>query len=438
METTKQFYRKNSITIKALLVAFLTLLMLIPVGMVKSLVKERQGNKDAEQTEIGWKWGGRQQLTGPILVLKYTSEFNTNDVKMAYFLPDEFSVDGNVKPEERTRGVQKILNYQADMKVSGLFSFPDTEKLGIKSSQILWNASYMMIGIPNLQGIKNKIIFKVNDQAQEVTPSIPKNDILDSGITIPLSLDPEQRNSYKFNFDLTLNGTEGLYFLPIGKQTNIHLSSTWKSVEYIGDFIATEKADTKNGIDARWDIFDYNRNFTQRWIGPNVNFEKSRIGIDLELPLDHYQKTLRAVKYAIMFIVLTFLVFFIVELTSKNPIHPVQYLLVSFALVLFYCLLLAFSEKIGFDWSYLISATATIILITLYSRSIFRNKMRTIFMGIFLTILYVFLYVVIQLEDMALLLGSIGLFITLAAVMYASRKIEWYKEDKDDQSSAPN
>lgn len=434
MENRNLLLRKNSTTQKVIIVALLTLVMLIPVSMLKNMVKERQGNKNAEQTEMGWKWGGRQQLTGPILVIPYTEDPNrTGSIKYAYILPDLFNVKGNIIPEKRTRGVQKVLNYQAIMNVDGEFPFPNTEKLNIHPSQVVWEDCFIMLGIPNLQGIKNKITFNINNKPSEIIPGVPANDIIDSGITAKIRLDPDNKNTLKYNFDLTLNGTEGIYFLPVGKQTSIHMQSTWHAVRYTGNFVATEKTEVKDGIDAKWDIFDYNRNFTQMWTGENKKLQESVLGIDLELPIDHYQKTLRAVKYAIMFIVLTFLVFFMLELLGKKRIHPIQYLLVSSALVLFYSLLLSLSEHIGFDKSYVVSSLAVIALITAYSHSIFKNKKQTIFMGLFLLILYLFLYIVIQMEDMALLLGSIGLFIALATVMYTSRKIDWYKEDSQTQ-----
>jgi len=407
--------------------------------MVKSLIIERQGNKDAEQTEIGWKHGGKQLITGPILVVPYTyTKDNISEKKLAYFLPDEYLVDANVKPEERTRGIQKILNYQADMKVNGRFSFPEVGHIGIDPATVSWDECFLVTGVPHLQNIKNKIIFKINNQPSEVINTVSQNDLIAKGIMIKLPLlNPERKDNIEYNLELTLNGTESLYLNPVGKYTSIHLTSNWESVEYIGDFLATEKTDTANGIDAQWDIFDYNRDYTQSWKGKNGNFEKSIVGIDFELPLNHYDKTLRAVKYAIMFIVLTFLVFFLVELVSKKRIHPVQYLLVSLALILFYTLLLAFSEHIGFTWAYIISSVATILLITAYSHSIFKEIKQTIFMGIFLIILYLYLYIVLQLENMALLFGAIGLFTALAVVMYVLRKVEWYKNDKTPNIVVP-
>jgi inner membrane protein len=167
------------------------------------------------------------------------------------------------------------------------------------------------------------------------------------------------------------------------------------------------------------------------WSGKNNEFTQSLLGIDLRQPIDHYEKSMRSAKYAVLFIALTFLVFFLVELISHRRIHPFQYLLVSFALVLFYCLLLAFSEHIGFNRAYLVSAAAIIALITAYSKTIFNSLRQTAIMAVFLLALYTFLYVLLQLEDMALLFGSIGLFVALAAIMYASRKVNWYKESEE-------
>lgn len=432
METTKNFFRNQTLTTKIVIVVVLTLLMLIPIGMVKSLIQEREGNKLAEQTEMSNRWGGRQLLTGPVLVLPLKKDINEKGIASSfiYYLPDEYKVTGDIKPEERTRGIQKILSYQSAMHFEGKFVSPDCSKLAIDQSTILWDEAYVVMGISNLQGVKNKIVFNLNGSPQEILANVGDNDLIRSGVMVKMPLSSaDMVKSYNFDFDLVLNGTDGLHFLPIGKQTSVHLKSTWKSVAYTGDYVPTEKSDIKDGIDAQWDIFDYNRSYTQMWVGKNDSFGSNKLGLDLLLPVDHYQKTMRAVKYAIMFIALTFLVFFMVELLSKKRIHPVQYLLVSFALILFYSLLLALSEHIGFDWSYLVSALAIVLLITAYSHSIFKSKKETVFMGIFLSGLYVFLYVVIQLEDMALLLGSIGLFIALATVMFVSRKINWYKDD---------
>ncbi|NDW10639.1 cell envelope integrity protein CreD [Dysgonomonas sp. 520] len=428
--------KANTITVKAILVAVLTLLMLIPVGMIKSLIEERTQNKVQVQDDISSKWGGKQSITGPILVLpyKHVSGEGTEKTLFAYFLPDEYNIDGKMDTEERSRGVYDILCYQAQAKISGKFLTPDVRKLGLNPDHMKWDEAYVLIGIPHLQGIKNQISFNWNGKPQGELSSAVNKEILPSGLTIKVPINPESLMSYNFDFDLTLNGTQGIEFTPIGKQTHIHISSLWKTATFSGDFLPNKRVVDDNGFDAQWDIFDYNRDYPQMWItGGYSDLQKSNLGVDLLLPIDEYQQTMRSAKYAVMFIALTFLVFFLVEILGKRKIHPIQYVLVSLALVLFYTLLLSFSEHMQFALSYLISAAATVILITAYSKTIFKDLKQTLLMGGFLAGLYTYLYVVLQLEDTALLIGSVGLFVALAIVMFILRKVNWYKkEDKQD------
>lgn len=437
-------FTTNTIIIKIIVVAVLTLLMLIPVSMIRSLIEEREKSQQDVQDEISSKWGGSQKVTGPILVLPYESGSSNknqeNTISYAYFLPDDYKVEGTINAEERARTLYKTLVYQSKLHISGEFKFPDYEKLNIKDEQVRWEDAFFLIDIPYLQGIKNKIVLNVNGEPLNVSPSVKNNDITDSGLSIKMPIDRANATGFKFDFDLNLNGSKGLYLVPVGKENRINLKSDWKTVSFGGIFLPNDRTIDNNGFDAKWDIFDYNRNYIQMWVGSNESLQSSTLGMEFKFPVDQYQMSMRSVKYAIMFIALTFVIFFLIELLSQKRIHPVQYLLVSIGLVLFYSLLLALSEHISFSLSYLCSAIATIALITTYSSSIFRDKKQTLLMGGFLTTLYIYLYVVLQLEDLALLFGSVGLFIVLAIVMYVSRKVNWYKpkENKNiDNNETP-
>lgn len=426
----------NMIFVKVIVVAVLIALMLLPINLVRSLVEEREGNQKAVQDEISQKWSGIQTISGPVLVLPVQSGTDKNQnviTNYAYFLPDSFNVEGNIKTEERSRTLFKTLLYQSNLHVSGTFSLPDYAKLNIKPEQVMWDKAFVLIGITDLQGIKNKIVFNVNGKPQIVQPGIKNNSFASSGVTVEMPLD-SAINSYDFNFELALNGSEGLYFNPVGKESTIHLKSPWNTVSFDGNFLPTERTVNKDGFDAKWDIFDYNRNYVQMWVGDNDVLKSSTLGVDMKFPVDKYQMTMRSVKYAIMFIVLTFVVFFLVELLSRKRIHPVQYLLVSSGLVIFYILLLAISEHLSFGLSYLISSSATTILISLYSITMFRSTKQAGMMGLFLAGLYTYLYIVLQLENLSLLFGAIGLFIALAIVMFVLRRVNWYNDDnKSDQ-----
>ncbi|MDU1891599.1 MAG: cell envelope integrity protein CreD [Dysgonomonas sp.] len=433
----------DTIIVKIIVVAVLALLMLLPVKLIEGLIDEREQNQKTVQDEISTKWGGSQQITGPILVLPYETiqaagAVNAQKViNYAYFLPDTYNVTGDMKTEERKRTLYSSLVYQSVLKVDGKFAKPDYEQLNLKQDQIQWQNAFIMLGIPYLQGVKNKMVFNVNGKKLDVQPGLKQNHLVESGLTVNLPLDPEALTDYNFSFDLSLNGSEGLYFTPVGKENNIQLKSNWNTVVFSGAFLPEKRTVEKTGFDAQWNVFDYNRNYVQMWTGSNDNLRSSSLGVELRTPVDQYQMATRSAKYAIMFIALTFVVFFLVELLSKKRIHPVQYLLVSCALVLFYTLLLAISEQIGFQLAYLISAIATTGLITAYSTTMFHNIKQSAMMGVFLSGLYIYLYIILQLESLSLLFGAIGLFIALAIVMYVLRKVEWYKK-KDEEGSSEN
>jgi inner membrane protein len=224
---------------------------------------------------------------------------------------------------------------------------------------------------------------------------------------------------------LNLKGSQNLYFNPVGKVTDITLKSSWNNPSFNGAYLPDDRQISKSGFSAHWNILNLNRNFPQVWINDSYNLNDSELGVDLILPIDIYQKTYRAIKYAFLTLCLTFLAFFFIETLKKKFIHPVQYLLIGISLVLFYSLLLSTSEYINYYLSYAISAILTILLISGYVRAILKSNKLTLLMSLMLVILYSFIFIIIQLQDSALLVGSLGIFIILAVVMFLSRKIDW-------------
>ncbi len=433
----------DSATFKSMLIGVLILLMLIPVNMIRQLIAEREHTSESVASEISSKWGDRQTLTGPIIVVPYKYNMMDNNTlkevrDYAYFLPEELDIEAGMDPEIRYRSIYKVVVYQANIKVKGFFDHPNFEKLNRAVTSIDWANAFVCIGISDMRGVRSEIAFNWNNDKKEVASGISGTRIVESGVTvkIPLSAENSNNKTYAFDFNMTLNGSSGLFFIPVGKTTKAVVLSSWKSPSFDGAFLPDQREITSSGFNSQWNVFNYNRNFPQMWTGDSYHIDSSEFGTNLLLPVDHYQKTTRSVKYAIMFIALTFLVFFLVELISHKRIHPLQYLLVSIGLVLFYSLLLALSEQMNFNLAYALSAVGIISLITAYSHSIFKQTKQTVVMGVFLIMLYLFLYVVLQLEDMALLIGSIGLFIALAVVMYISRKVDWYHTQDDDLSQS--
>ena len=219
-----------------------------------------------------------------------------------------------------------------------------------------------------------------------------------------------------------------LYFVPLGKENNIELSSTYPTPSFDGSFIPDTRQVTDKGFNAKWKVLHLNRNYPQQWTSNKFNVTSSAFGVNFLVAVDHYLKATRAAKYAILIIALTFMGFFFVEIINKTRIHPFQYILVGLAICIFYALLLAFSEHIGFNYAYILSSILVLGAIAYYSKYMFANARTTTLLTSVLVIIYGFIYVIIQLEDYALLMGSIGLFIVLLVTMHLSRKIKFYND----------
>lgn len=412
---------KNSIGLRLAMVGFLTLILLVPATIVGFLVGEREQRQEEAVKEVGSKWGNTQTITGPIISVPYKAN---KDTKVAYFLPVELNISGDIDPQILKRGIYEITAYNSKLKIAGQFIHPNFSQLGVSGSNVLWNEAKILVGLSDMRGVNEKISLNWNDRILALNPGMSAPQIADSGVSVIAPLGAE---TYKFSFDLNLNGSQSLNFIPLGKETNVNLSSQWANPSFDGAFLPDQREVSKDGFTAQWKILSLNRNYPQSFNDSDrYNLRESGFGVKFLVPVDQYQKTTRSIKYAIMFIALTFLTFFFVEIFNKKRIHPIQYLLVGFALLVFYTLLLSISEHTDFNIAYSISSLATIILIVLYSMSIFKNRILTLALGGILVILYGFMYVVLQLQDYALLMGSIGLFLVLAAVMFISRKIDWY------------
>jgi inner membrane protein len=403
--------------------------MLIPGAMIRNLISEREQTQVDVISEIGSKWGYGQTINGPVLSIPYYHYIEQDDkqyreIRFAHFLPGELVVDADITPEIRYRGIYKTVVYNTVLKISGSFDFPDTDKLKIERSLVLMDDALLQVGITDMRGIQQVLPFEWNQQELEVEPGIPTGDISSSGFHVKISL--EERDRFDFQFELNLNGSDHLYFVPVGKSTNIRMKSSWRHPRFDGAFLPDKRDISDDGFEASWNVLHLNRNYPQSWKGSAYHTEESAFGCFLILPVDQYQKTMRSAKYAIMFIALTFMIFFFVEILNRRRIHPVQYLLVGLSISIFYVLLLSLGEQIGFNLSYLISGVAIVGLITAYAASIFRHLKLTMILGICLLLLYVFLFILIQLQDYALLLGSIGLFIAMGLIMYTSRNVDWY------------
>ena len=426
---------KTSVTIKLFTITVLVLLMLVPAEMIKSVINERQNLNEQSTREVSNEWAADQQITGPVLTvpITYTKLVNGNtetEYDYLQILPEKLSVNGTVDPRELKRGIYKVVVYESKMQVSGKFNAADSINNNTGGT-LHWENAFLSIGISDMRGIKNALQININGTPARVTAGIKLHDLPASGVTIPY---PIQANAgtLDFNFNLDLQGSNNLSFVPVGNTTDIKITSPWSSPSFMGNFLPDERTVDESGFTAQWNVLQLNRNYPQTWQGDQYfeAMQSSAFGVDLIQSLGDYQKSMRSVKYAILTIALTFLVFFLTEILNGNRIHPFQYILVGLALCLFYILLVSLSEQMPFNSAYFIAAGTIIFMITFYARAVFRSMKLALILSIILVGLYSFLFVTLQMSDYALLMGSIGLTVMLGLTMYFTRKIDWYSVRK--------
>ena len=428
---------RRSVTIKLISIGFLILILLIPTTMMQSLIYERQTLHDQAIEDISSKWGGKQTIGGPVLSVPYTASLKDERgnieyvTRYAHFLPEVLNIDGKVFPEKRYRGLYVVVLYKTNIHISGKFTLHDILEAGLNAGSCQFDKAFISIGITDLRGINDEVKCLVNEKSLVFGPGVPTHDILESGISFKYPLDSTKEMN--FSFDLNLNGSSNLSFLPFGKETKVNLSSNWNSPSFEGSFLPDTRNINDSGFTASWKVLQLNRNYPQQGKGAFIenkeNENAASFGVKLILPIDEYQKTMRSVKYCFMFIIITFLTFFFVEVLNKKRIHPIQYLLVGSAICLFYVILLSISEHLSFGWAYLISCISIVTLITYYSKYVFEKISHTAIFSLLLILLYGFFYSLLQLEDYALLLGSFGLFLILGVIMFLTRKVNWYKQE---------
>ncbi|CAM3626678.1 cell envelope integrity protein CreD [Flavobacterium gelidilacus] len=434
------FFQSN--TAKMIMVGLLCLFLLIPLELVKGLISERSQRKKEMTQEVNTLWGSSIKFYGPILSVPYYESYNVEDtkhnvtiqtkkvIKTAYFFPETLNNSSVIKKSKPLkRGLYENVVFTSTMDFDGSFSKPNFEKLNIAPENIIWEKAAVIINTTNLKSIKSDLNISLNNTKY----AIESSNLKVSSKFGTLKSDSfnfneiQKEGEINFNFQMKFNGSESVQFIPIGKTTNIKLDSDWDSPSLIGSFAANEenKKIDSTGFHAEWKVLEINRPFSQQYEEQIPNLNDYLFGVKLLETVDQYQQNERASKYGFLVIGLTFLVFFLIQSISKINIHIFQYTMIGLALVMFYTLLISITEHSTFSIAYIIAAISVIIMITLYSISILKNKKFPFFIGISLTALYAFIFVIIQLEDYALLVGSIGLFAILGAVMYFSKKIDW-------------
>ena len=460
----KGFVSRHTTTLKIIVVGILTLLLLIPLSMISSLIYERLDTKRNAELEITSKWSGEQIITGPCIVIPYTQEIKQKDKqelvrKNLLLLPNEMNVTVDAKVEKRKRGIYDVSLYSSELLLTGTLNMDELAKTGIKPEDMQLNQARVIMGISDLKGIREGVVMQLGAQNYDFEPGIPvenlytdtdpiagksfyerdlqvtspnlSNGIFSAGLNVKIdsiAMKDLAQGTLPFTINLYLNGSQGLFIVPIGKTTTAKVKSDWPTPSFGGDFLPANHNVTDEGFTANWKIIDLNRSFGQTVNAENATainqMATSAFGVKFIQSVDQYQQNERSAKYAILIILLTFVVVFFIEVLKKKAVNPFQYLLIGLALVLFYSLLLSLSEIWGFNLAYIVAAVMTTVLIVVHMSSILKNRNLGLFIGALLTFLYLFVFILIQMESYALLVGSIGLFCILAVIMYFSKKLE--------------
>jgi len=433
-ERISQWFQQ-SLSIKLASIGVIMLLLMIPNAMVRELIYEREYLQKSVIDEVGAKWGKAQTLIGPILAIPFKEAQTRIDnkgkekiieiTKTAYFLPENLKINGELIPEIRKRSLYKVNLYKANLQVEGNFSDLGFDFLSLKAEQFEFDKAKIIFGIPDMAGIEDNIFLHWGEQNLRMQPGVAQSQILNSGVSVPVDLTGKKAN-LPFSMNLKLRGSQTIHFAPIGKETVAELNSSWKTPSFEGNFLPNHHEISESGFSANWKVLDFNRNYPQQWIGNDNQLSSHTFGLKLFASVNEYTKNTRSAKYAFLLISLSFMVFFFFEIINGLNIHAIQYIFIGLAISIFYILLLSLSEHIGFNAAYWVSTLAIIGLIVPYSAAILKDKKRTGILAAIIGAIYTFIFIILQLEDYALLAGSIGLFAVLAIAMLLSRKIDWH------------
>ncbi|MES2263563.1 MAG: cell envelope integrity protein CreD [Pseudomonadota bacterium] len=433
---------------KVLIITALMLLIGIALMMIQSTIRERMAFRDEAARSIANDSVGEQTVIGPVLVIPYIDEFETREIakeggktvvtahtvrRTHLVFPNDLRIKGAIGIERRYRGIHQVLVYNGRHEFTGDFTLPSFSELARDSaaSRITFERPYLALPVADVRGIRD--IPKINWDGREIEfEQGAELRAHKSGMHAQLEVaDLRQGARAAFSFTLGLSGIERQHFVPVGKNNLVSVTSPWPHPQFGGRFLPEQRTITGDGFAAAWRISALatgaQQQLAQQERGEAPAGALDTFSVGFIEPVNIYSQADRATKYGLLFVALTFAAFFVFEILKRLAIHPVQYLLVGLALAMFFLLLVGLSEHIDFLISYLIASAACIVLTGFYLAHVLGQRRRGIGFGVVLTLLYGALYGLLSSENNALLLGSLLLFAVLAALMVATREVDWYR-----------
>lgn len=427
----------QTVTAKVLGIGALALLMTIPLLQVRELVSERQQLRSDAISQIAQGWGGKQVIGGPVLVVptlrqvavegQLTPRWQTGSESV---LADALKQDVAMVVTTRSYGIYSAPVFVATVKIAAQFRAQDVAQYR-HAGDASWQGGKAELRLPigDLRGLQEISELRVNGQPARFESSADRLGHWPTAV-VPIDLDTLVDQPIDVQIVLKLAGTEALQLLPLARSTDVTMRAPWSDPGFIGAALPLEHTIDADGFSAHWHLLDLNRSYGQHWsdgdAGMNDALRASTFGVQLYQPVDVYQRNVRAGKYGLLFIAMTFVAFFLFEVLKRLRVHPVQYLLVGAALATFYLVLLALSEQIGFGPAYALAASAVVLMVGGYAMAVLRARRAGALLGGVLGLIYAMLYGLIAAEQYALLIGALVLLATVALMMYLTRRIDWY------------
>jgi inner membrane protein len=442
---------------KFFVVAFLILLLLVPLALVFGLVNEREMRARQVQGDVARVWGASQQVAGPFLVVPYTVRFETvqGDKRIeqvqerrAVFLPEKLDIKAEPASKILHRSIYDVVVYTSKIALEGSFLAPDMADVATDAQNIRWGDAVFALGISDVSGLKEAATLTLNGQRElPFAPSIGIPTAQQNGIHVKLAGAGAQviagtdapLKPFSFRLELVLGGSTTLDFAPVARETSLAMTSDWPHPSFSGAFLPIDRSVKANGFSATWRVPHLARSVPTAWSLSAAGLERFRpyqFGVQLIQPVDFYGLVTRAAKYGVLFLALGFMAVFVLEILSGRRVHAVQYLFVGLAMIFFFVLLLSLAEQVGFGLAYLIAAAANGAMLSIYIGKVLADRIQGLIMLAVLLLLYGLLYLILNLEDYALLAGAILGFVALTAIMFATLRVDW-SGARGAQAAAP-
>ncbi len=421
-------YRLTSPGLKAIALGLLVIVLLIPLLQVRGLIAERAGRARDAESSIAFQWGQAQTLAPAYVVAEVPRRYPTEtgfriENETQVLLPDSVEVDGEVRPEVRSRGMFDVPVYVATLHVRARFAAAELGAL--RSRAAADTVPELRLALSDPRGLREFGPVEAGGGSLRMSAVGMRYGGL-RAFGAPL---PDSAGDIEVEYTVEVAGVRELRALPLGRTTSVALRGAWGDPSFLGAFLPAERTVTANGFDARWQVLEFSSDFPHQ--GPlaaygGLETGGAAFGVGLFQPADVYQQNERSGTYGLLVIALLFIALFLYEILAGLTLHPLQYLLIGLALATFYLLLLALSEHIGFGRAYLVAAAAAVALVGAYAAAVLRSRRRGLAVAALQGVAYGVFYVLVRSEDYALLMGATVLFATLALVMWLTRRTDWY------------